>query len=135
MDAAYRFGDERSGPYGDSEREQQHDAWHSKRHRFANLISKEHHMSEARVSFDQIHERQEEPAPTTKPVLDFSSIEGHQLHLREPQDGIAITDGIEVFSVPRKYVAAILKAVPELRYSFEHIGGKHLGRAGKTDRS
>jgi hypothetical protein len=62
-------------------------------------------------------------APNKK--LDFSSIEGHQLHLQEPKDAIAITDGIEVFSVPRKYVAAILKAVPELRYSFEHLGGQH----------
>jgi len=57
--------------------------------------------------------------------LDFSSIEGHQLHLQEPKDSIAVTDGVEVFSVPRKYAAAILKAVPELRYSFEHLGGQH----------
>jgi hypothetical protein len=57
--------------------------------------------------------------------MDFSSIEGHQLHLQAPKDAIAITDGTEVFSVPRKYVAAILKAVPELRYSFEHLGGQH----------
>jgi hypothetical protein len=62
-------------------------------------------------------------------ALDFSSIEGHQLHLQEPKDAIAITDGIEVFSVPRKFVAAILKAVPELRYSFEHLGGQHHQRA------
>ena len=62
-------------------------------------------------------------------ALDFSSIEGHQLHLQEPNDAIAITDGIEVFSVPRKYVSAILKAVPELRHSFEHLGGQHLGQA------
>ena len=57
-------------------------------------------------------------------ALDFSSIEGHQLHLQEPKDAIEVTDGIEVFPVPRKYLAAILKAVPELRYSFEHLGGK-----------
>jgi hypothetical protein len=64
-------------------------------------------------------------------AIDFSSIEGHQLHLQEPKDAIAITDGIEVFSVPRKYVSAILKAVPELRYSFEHIGGQHQKVEGK----
>jgi hypothetical protein len=58
-------------------------------------------------------------------ATDFSSIEGHKIHLQEPKDAIAITDGIEVFSVPRKYVAAILKAVPEVRYSFEHLGGQH----------
>jgi hypothetical protein len=91
-------------------------------------------MTEARVSFDQIAtgHREEPSAPAAKPVLDFSAIPGHQLHLREPQDPIAITDGAEVFRVPRKYVAAILKAVPELRYSFEHLGGKHLGRAKET---
>jgi hypothetical protein len=61
-------------------------------------------------------------------AIDFSSIEGHQLHLQEPRDAIAITDGIEVFSVPRKYVSTILRAVPELRYSFEHIGGQHHGQ-------
>ena len=64
-------------------------------------------------------------------TLDFSSTEGHQLHLQEPKDAIAVTDGIEVFSVPRKYVGAILKAVPELRYSFEHVGGQHHARAKK----
>jgi hypothetical protein len=58
-------------------------------------------------------------------ALDFSSIEGHQLHLQEPKDPIALTDGIEVFLVPRKYVAATLIAVPALRYSFEHLGGQH----------
>ena len=58
-------------------------------------------------------------------AIDFSSIEGHQLHLHEPKDAVAITDGTEVFSVPRKFVAAILKAVPELRYSFEDLGGQH----------
>jgi CRP-like cAMP-binding protein len=64
-------------------------------------------------------------------ALDFSSIKGHQLHLQEPKDAVAITDGIEVFSVPRKYVAAILKEVPELRYSFEHVGGQHHGSANE----
>jgi hypothetical protein len=64
-------------------------------------------------------------------TLDFSSIEGHQLHLQAPKDAIDITDGIEVFSVPRKYVSAILKAVPELRYSFEHLGGQHHGSANE----
>jgi hypothetical protein len=58
-------------------------------------------------------------------VTDFSSIDGHQLHLQAPKDAVAITDGTEVFSVPRKFVASILKAVPELRYSFEHLGGQH----------
>jgi hypothetical protein len=92
-------------------------------------------MTEAKISFDQIAgHREEAVSPAAKPVLDFSVIPGHELHLQEPQDPIAVTDGIEVFSVPRQYVAAILKAVPELRYSFEHIGGKHLGRAGKTGR-
>jgi hypothetical protein len=65
-------------------------------------------------------------------ALDFSAIAGHQLHLQEQKDAIAITDGIEVFSVPRKYVSAILKAVPELRHSFEHLGGQHLGHAKET---
>jgi hypothetical protein len=64
-------------------------------------------------------------------ALDFSSIAGHQLHLQEPKDAIGITDGIKVFFVPRKYVAAILKAVPELRYSFEHLGGEHHGSANE----
>jgi hypothetical protein len=59
--------------------------------------------------------------------LDFSGIEGHQLHLQEPKDAVAITDGVEVFEVPRQFVASILKAVPELRYSFEHLGGQHHG--------
>jgi len=68
-------------------------------------------------------------------ALDFSSIEGHQLHLQEPNDAIAITDGIEVFSVPRKYVSAILKAVPELRYSFEHLGGQHHGKSHGQEKS
>jgi len=63
----------------------------------------------------------------TKQKLDFSHIEGHELHLQEPKDAIAITDGIEVFSVPRKYATEILKAIPELRYSFEHLGGQHQG--------
>ena len=62
-------------------------------------------------------------------ALDFSSIEGHQLHLQEPKGAIAVTDGIEVFPVPRKYLAEILKAVPELRYSFEHLGGRHRPHA------
>jgi len=58
-------------------------------------------------------------------ILDFSGIEGHQLHLQEPKDAVAITDGVEVFLVPRKFVGVILNAVPELRYSFEHLGGQH----------
>lgn len=58
-------------------------------------------------------------------ALDFSSIKGHIHHIPEPADAIWLTDGDERFAVPRKFVAAILKAVPELRYSFEHIGGKH----------
>jgi UDP-N-acetylmuramyl tripeptide synthase len=45
------------------------------------------------------------------------------------KDGILLTDGEERFEVPRQYVAAILKAVPELRYSFEHLGGIYHGRA------
>lgn len=49
--------------------------------------------------------------------IDFSSIKSHKLHLLEPQDPVKLTDGKEVFAVPREYVAAILKAVPELRYS------------------
>lgn len=59
--------------------------------------------------------------------MDFSAIEGHEVHLQAPKDAIALTDGTEVFGVPRKYVAAILKAVPQLRYSFEHLGGQHHG--------
>jgi hypothetical protein len=44
-------------------------------------------------------------------------------------DGIWLTDGEEVFEVPRKFADTILKAVPELRYSFEHLGGIHIGKA------
>jgi hypothetical protein len=44
-------------------------------------------------------------------------------------DGIWLTDGEEGFEVPRKFANTILKAVPELRYSFEHLGGIHIGKA------
>jgi hypothetical protein len=46
-------------------------------------------------------------------------------------DGIWLSDGEEVFEVPRKLADAILKAVPQLRYSFEHLGGVHIGKASK----
>jgi hypothetical protein len=71
-------------------------------------------------------------ADTKTSALDFSSIEGHIHHLSELADPIFLTDGEERFAVPRKYVEAILKAVPELRYSFEHIGGKHHGQADEN---
>jgi len=29
---------------------------------------------------------------------------------------------------PFQFLTAILKVVPELRYSFEHLGGQHYGR-------
>jgi hypothetical protein len=48
--------------------------------------------------------------------------------IHEVADPIPLTDGDERFAVPRKYVKAILKAVPALRYSFEHLGGKYMGR-------
>ena len=68
-------------------------------------------------------------------ATDFSSIDGHQLHLHEPKDAVAITDGNEVFSVPRRNVATILKTVPELRYSFEHLGGQHHGKSHGQEKS
>ena len=39
-----------------------------------------------------------------------------------------LTDGELVFQVPQKYAAAILEAVPELRHSFESLGGTYVGR-------
>jgi len=44
-------------------------------------------------------------------------------------DGIWLSDGEEVFEVPRKFAESILRAIPEVRYSFEHLGGIHLGKA------
>jgi len=44
-------------------------------------------------------------------------------------DGIWLSDGEEVFEVPRKFADTILKAAPALRYSFEHLGGIHIGKA------
>jgi hypothetical protein len=44
----------------------------------------------------------------------------------EAQTACWLTDGDEKFAVPRRYAVAIVKAIPMLRYSFEHLGGKHV---------
>jgi hypothetical protein len=49
----------------------------------------------------------------------------------EDRHAVWVTDGDERFVVPRRYAAKICAAVPGLRFSFEHIGGKHVGHASK----
>jgi hypothetical protein len=49
----------------------------------------------------------------------------------EEKHAMWLTDGDERFCVPRRYAAQIVKAIPMLRYSFEHIDGKHVGLAPK----
>jgi hypothetical protein len=49
----------------------------------------------------------------------------------EAEDAMWLTDGNERFCVPRQYAAAIVKAIPNLRYSFEHLVGKYVGLAPK----
>lgn len=70
---------------------------------------------------------------------DFDSIEDYHAALdrqlvqdRTLKDGVWLSDGTEFFQVPRQFVERILKAVPELRLSFEHLGGAHVG--GKDER-
>jgi len=43
------------------------------------------------------------------------------------QDAAHVTDGKIVFQVPKEHAHAILEAVPALRYSFEHVGGRYVG--------
>ncbi len=44
---------------------------------------------------------------------------------------VPLTDGDEIFFVPRRYAAKICAAIPELRHSFEHLGGRHLGHVSQ----
>ncbi len=49
----------------------------------------------------------------------------------EDKHAVWVTDGDERFVVPKRYVHAILKAVPMLRHSFEHLGGRHVGHVSQ----
>jgi hypothetical protein len=33
----------------------------------------------------------------------------------------------KVFQVPREHATAVIQAIPGARFSFEHLGGKHVG--------
>jgi hypothetical protein len=49
----------------------------------------------------------------------------------EDKNAVWISDGDERFIVPRRYVHAIVDAVPTLRHSFEHIGGRYVGHVSQ----
>lgn len=49
----------------------------------------------------------------------------------EEAHAVRLTDGDEIFFVPRRYAAKICAAIPGLRHSFEHLGGKHVGHASQ----
>jgi len=48
------------------------------------------------------------------------------------QDAVHVTDGKTVFQVPKEHAHAIIGAVPGLRFSFEHVGGRYVGHANES---
>jgi hypothetical protein len=70
---------------------------------------------------------------TTKPIEGKTQMTDIRKTDSEDAHAVWITDGDEKFVVPKRYAHAIVQAVPMLRYSFEHLGGKFVGRAPKRE--
>ena len=51
--------------------------------------------------------------------------------LTDAESAHVADDKGRVFAVPKEHARAIINAVQGLRFSFEHLGGKHLGKAAK----
>ncbi len=47
--------------------------------------------------------------------------------LKDEESAHVADDKGRVFTVPKEHAPAIINAVRGLRFSFEHLGGKHLG--------